>query len=555
MLLKLPARVLSLSLLLTNLYTAAQQPAKKSPPAPVVHQPKPEDERTKRGKALLNSAEAEAAALEGEMRAYAFLQAARAYAAFDSAKARELLDQAYTASQVNHDESASKTRLVQQILVTMAQAMPEKAEALLPYAPAEIRAEVLNALLRQYLKKRDFERANEMVLQLSREGEFPYRAAAQLMAALPKENSSDRQAIFGAALTAFKAGNTGDRPRRMAMMGGGLGDLVVRFWHDLPTPLVKEAVDAVLEDAEKQAQSSQRGRVMVATSKKANNFNSVYEYQAQKLLPVLREIDEAGAKRLTEKLQRLNPSLDLDGASFSSEAANDGEPEINFAVMGAGSGLSINSSGRFVQMQRAMAIQSLAAAKPQEALAQAGALEPEGRAMALEGIARVTAQRDAGIARKALAQLSDTVKSLDAEAQTRLLENAAQIYLRLKDAAAARRAIERGAEAAAKLYEKDSDKDAANQALKAYWPSAGAWKRLILTAARISEDFAVSLINDISDPEIKATQRLALAAELLGAPPDGTVTIVSQKGKPAQTMMEIRDGDGDEGMERELRER
>ena len=530
------------------------KPVKKSTPA------KSDDERTKRGKALLSVAEAEAGSLDGEMRAYAFLQAARAYATFDKAKARELLDQAYTASQVNHEETASKTRLVQQILVSMAAIAPDRAESLLPYAPTQIHPAVLNALLRQYLKKRDFDSAKDMVLQLSRSGDFPYGAASQLMTALPKENSADRQAIFGAALTSFQASSPSDRPRPLAMEGIGLADLVVRFWRDLPSELVKEAIDGVLDDAEKQAKASQGARIMVATNKKSSNFNSLYEYQAQKLLPVLREIDESEAKHLADKLTKLNPSLDPQaGSPLSRDATNDRAPEqtagdqMAFEMVGMGGpGLSPNASGKFLQMQRAMAVQSLAVSKPQDALAQAATLEPEARAMALEGIARVTAQRDAGVARKALDQLSDTVKSIDPEAQTRHLTSAAEIYLRLEDKASAKRAIEDAADAAEKLYQRDADKDSANQALKAYWPSSSAWKRLIRTANRISPEFAVSLVNDISDADIRATERLALAAELLGAEPDGSVTIVSQKGKPTQMMVEIGDDDSDEGLTQEV---
>lgn len=547
-------------MLLTILGSAAQSkpPAKKA--TPVTSTAKPEDERTKRGKVLLAAAENEAGELDGEMRAYALLQAARAYATFDKAKARELLDQAYTASQVNHEETASKTRLVQQILVNMAQIAPDRAESLLPYAPTQVRANVLNALLRQYLKKREFDRAKDMILQLSREGDFPYGAASQLMAALPKENSVDRQSIFGAALTSFESSTPSDRRRRLPMEGNGLGDLIVRFWRDLPSPLVKEAIDTVLDDAEKQSLASQGGRIMVATAKRSSNFNSVYEYQAQKLLPVLREIDESEAKRLADKLKQLNPSLDPEaGSPLSRDAANGrgseqpGGDQMAFEMVGMGGpGVSPNASGKFLQMQRAMAVQSLAVSKPQDALAQAGTLEPPARAMALEGIARVTAQRDSSVARKALDQLRDTVKNLDAEAQTRHLTSSAEIYLRMEDKASARRAIQNAADAVEKLYQRDADKDSANQALKAYWPSSSAWKRLIRTANRISPDFAVSLVNDISDADIRATQRLALAAELLGAQPDGSVTIISQKGKPTQMMVEIGDDDSDEGLTQEV---
>ncbi len=73
-------------------------------------------------------------------------------------------------------------------------------------------------------------------------------------------------------------------------------------------------------------------------------------------------------------------------------------------------------------------------------------------------------------------------------------------------------------------------------------------------ATRISQDFAVALINEIPDAEIKATQRLALAADLLGAPQDRSLTMVSRKGQPTQMMMEIGDGDGEADIAEELGE-
>jgi hypothetical protein len=510
---------------------------KKSPDARIR---KEEDERIKRGKRLLS--QAEASALEAEMRAYALLQTARAYAAFNLVKACDLLDQAYTASQTNQQDTPSKTRLVQQILVAMAQTIPDRAEELLPYVPAEIRGDVLNTLLRHYLKKKAFEPAKDMVLHLAREGDFPYDAAAQLMASLPKDNSMDRQAVFGAALTAFKASSGSGR-----MTFGGdvsdLGDLVVRFWRDLPASLTKEAIDTLLDAAEDpDVPSLQPRRIITINARKTSNFNSLFEYRAQQLLPILRKVDESEGKQLAEKLKKLNPTLntndELPVPSTDSESGEKQETSAHTQFAGLHIGRPRNASAvstKFMQIQRVLAIQDLAVSKPQDALTQASSLEPEPRAMALEGIARVTAKNDSRIARKALDELMGVAKNVELEAQERHLAAAARIYLRLDDKPAAQRAIERGVETAAQIYKYESSGEDANDALKAYWSSSTAWRRLIRLAVRISEDFAVSIVNEIPDPEIKATQRLALAGDLLGLPSDSNITIVWQKEKPTQT--------------------
>jgi len=126
--------------------------------------------------------------------------------------------------------------------VAMAQVAPERAEELLPYAPPKVRAAVLNALLGHYQKSKQFERAKEMVLRLARESEFPYAAAATLMASLPKQDSGNREAIFSAALTSFKTSTTNSNRPMLGM--NDLGTLVVRFWRDLPPALIREAIDA-----------------------------------------------------------------------------------------------------------------------------------------------------------------------------------------------------------------------------------------------------------------------------------------------------------------------
>ena len=543
--LKLPVAVF-VSCLLTISSTAYQTttPGKAAGKPTTAVPSKADDERIKHGKALLSQAEAEAGGLEGEMRAYALLQAARAYSSFDPSRASELLEQAYTASQVNHEETPSKTQLVQQILLAMAKVDPQHVEQLLPYTPPQVRARVLNVLLSNYIRNKEFERAKEMLQRNSRDVEFPYRAAAQLMAALPKQNSVDRQAIFGAALTSFKASSNKDNTMLMGLDPAGLTELVIRFWRDLPVSAVKEAIDVLLDDAQKtMSESKEPMRIAIASSKNTSSFNSLYEYRLQQLLPVLRQIDEAEAQKLSQKLKQLNPSLDTQAGPATTDAGADKQAEPRMQMMVSGG--SPAASSMVMQMRQVAAIEDLAEKNPKDALTQAALLAPRAKAMALEVIARMTIKKDASVSRRALDQLVETAPDLRPEEQARHLASAADVYLKLEDEASARKAIEKGTDSAAKLFREDSENDNVNEALKAYWPSSAAWRQFIRLAARISEPFALSLVNEIPDPEIKAVQRLALVGDLLGSPAEGTASIVSRKDHPTQMMLEAGEGDSE----------
>src|SRR6185369_11381465 len=78
--------------------------------------PKPTAEQLKRGRQMLERAEASAMGMERGMRAYALLQVANAYATTDKKKALELLDAALAARKAMDDsESESRSRLQEQI--------------------------------------------------------------------------------------------------------------------------------------------------------------------------------------------------------------------------------------------------------------------------------------------------------------------------------------------------------------------------------------------------------------------------------------------------------
>src|ERR1700730_1139952 len=75
--------------------------------------------------------------------------------------------------------------------------------------------------------------------------DYPYEQANQLMLALPEARAGDRLAIFTQALRHF------DQDQRTTWTVGSddFGTMIVRFWRQLPAPLVLDAVDQLLRKA------------------------------------------------------------------------------------------------------------------------------------------------------------------------------------------------------------------------------------------------------------------------------------------------------------------
>ena len=126
--------------------------------------PKPTPEQMRRGRQMLETAEASAYGMEGGMRAYALLQVAAGYTTTDKKKALELLDNALAATKgMDDDQAQTRNRLQEQILQAIVPLKPEKADELLNQVDPSARGRVLTSLLSYYQKNNDWDRAIEVV--------------------------------------------------------------------------------------------------------------------------------------------------------------------------------------------------------------------------------------------------------------------------------------------------------------------------------------------------------------------------------------------------------
>lgn len=512
-------------------------------------------QQQERGLKLLEIAEAQASGLQGNMRAYLQLQLARSYAQTNKAKAIELLESAMTATREADNEGTVtfRSQLQQQILRELVPLAPQRAEELLPQVEPDGREQVLNSLLGYYEKTKDLDRAMELVYQIGQEKEIPYGAAGRIMAALPPERGGDVLQLFTVAFASYR-----DHPHKQASIGGmDFASLVLRFWQRLPANLVHDAITEILKQA-----GDVNATLNMSSDAGTANFNSYYDYRLFELLPVLRQIDESEAQELLNKNQEIKAMLakyPQGAASIAPEMAEPGPPKpdskrdqkgrgTSFSVSdhapgtsGAGRSMAAQMAAQSFQEQQVRKIAADADKNPDTALAQAASISNlEMRADLYQMIARAAAKKDPTVAHSALDKLLAITDQLGDDFQLGALRSSAELYLQMGESDDAKKVVERGFKLAEKLLKTDTNADDPNKALKAYWPSAEAYRSFTRLAGQISPEWALTTLKEISDPEMNAVVTTALAQGWLGIS-RGT-TIVQMNSKNRNLMMMSTEG-------------
>ena len=522
--------------------------------------PKPSAEQLKRGHEMLERAEASALGMERGMRAYALLQVAHAYATEDKKKAIELLDDALAATKaMDANESESRDRLQTQILQAMVPLAPNRADELLPQIEPAARGPVLSSLLSYYQKNNDWDRAIAMVYRIAPDQEVPYDAVGRIMAALPEERSTDRQQLFATALNSYK--NHPSQRGRMMFGGGDFSSLILTQWKKVSRESVLDGIHTVLEQTKQQAQSSNSGApqptsVSMVSGSGAVQFGSRYEFRLFQLLPVLKQVDPSEADKLVKESQAVQGMMDKYPDGFNSfgppnssvPGRGNPSPMGNMMSMSVGGPPSGGGGGRAggaglpspMLMQQVAKIVQDAQKHPEDALANAGAIpDKQMRVQAFMGVAQVTAKANTSVTKQALEKALDGVGELDPAQQVNTVNSAANLYLEIEDTDAAKKTVEKGVKIADVVYKQDTNADDPNKALKAYWPSAEAYRSLLRVAAKISPAWAMELLKDVSDPEMKGMCQIALAQAWLDVS-SGPRTIMTTN-KNGTSMMQMRD--------------
>ncbi len=533
---------------------AAKSVEKAAPKTPAL------TERQQYGMKLLEIAEADAGSLEGAMRSFALLQVARGYQRSDRARMLALLESALTATRELPDDEIGRNQaadLQEAILDEVVKADPQRVDELLDTVQPRARTAALSSLLSYYERNKQQDRALEVIYRIGQDSEIPYGPAIRLMEKMTPQQGADFQRLFDTSLASYR--DHGPH-RSMSVGGGDFGGMVVRFWDRVPRETVRQAIDELLKDAE-EGDKKQAGKstFSLASDKGSLSFNSQYQYRLFQLLPALREIDETAAESLLKKYTEVAGMLaqypegtnTFNGRTQQSATMTQTPGEVGMSAgtraggSGSGGGTPMavfgtpdTLSARVQELSRAQKLVADSEQHPQDALASVSTLS-EGmmRCNALSGIARTNVKKNSAVARTALERLLAEVDKVEpAHQRPQFILTAFNLYQQMIDEDSAKKVVERGLSTADKLYAADSNADDPNKALKAFWPSTNAYRDFLRAAGKISPLWAMGILKEIKDPEVRAAAESALAQEWLDIP-RGRMMVQVSRGNRTETMI------------------
>lgn len=500
-------------------------------------------EQRKRAGKLLQDATANSADLSPAMRAYALSQIARAYSRTQPAKVGATLEDAFQAAVAIPQEERFKVDLEKDILRQLLPINRAKAEELLPQAESRARKDIMSALAQMYTKEKKFDQAHEEIRQIAQIEEYPYDVGTRLMLALPKDEAGLKQSIFSEALASYVT----HQHKGSSFGNGDFGEMVVRFHRILPSDQIVQAIDEML----KQAKESDAANLQISSSAGNASFGSYYEYRLFELLPILRDVDPGKAESLARDYQNVqallarypNGQQSLDPAMDDSPPADNQRSDMSFSVRsGTGRGGSAPPMGNEPTIRLAVRqIEDLSHKDPSQALSQARALPlRDGRMFprrdGLQAVIANTWKDKPTIAKSALQEMVKSADGLEPADKVDHYVDAARYYIKMDENEEAQKLLEKCQSFANDAIHQDANADNPNKALKAYWPSTNAWRKIVQTANQISPDLPDQLIKEIGDPDIKVLTQVDLAKAVVGAP-NGQVIVAVQRDKQNSIMM------------------
>jgi hypothetical protein len=528
--------------LIINTDTFAQAPTKPQPPPnPSVEQGGPTalSPERQRGLRLLKTAEAEAAGLAPDMRAFVLWRASYAYTVLDPKKAESVAKDSFLATEAIEDPPDNdhcgpvgsagdiKSWIQQRVLFDMIKKERiAETEEMLPRATEPVRGQVTEELVKHYISKKDLGRAQGLLSQMADSERYPFGVAADLLLAMGPDLSADRMTIFSQALNNFE-----QYPQKTEIGPYDWGSFVERTWDHVPAGVVLEAIDKSLEAA-KSKQS--HDRISMATDKGIVALNSAYELRLFQLLPVLEQLDKDKAESLLRdnaatrehlaKYPKGMQSLNAQGMSFSYGITDDESPQASQPASQEQARMQMAQQ----MTKRVNEVITEGEKNPQQAVNDALMLPVEDVSQNLQnssprGNALLAISRNIQKTRPTLAKaaLDEIMKFEDqlTPAEVKSLADLPKLYYELGDADSAKKALKAMLKAAEKLYARDTDAEDPNKAFKGTWPSTDFWRQCVQIAGKISPALAEEIIAGIPDQEVGASLKVAFASGLLGAIP------------------------------------
>jgi hypothetical protein len=465
------------------------------------------DQTKAEGIALIEQAIAEGSAYGPGTRASLYFLAGHALAKGHPELAADMFKGAYRTLEELPDEKIPGVGMLKgNITHETAMALPEQVEETLPQEQS-MREMAIATLVDVYVAKKKIDHAIELASQLQDPAIFV--PVHNLLNVIPKKDADKRARVFSFAVDQYRKNH---HTANIISFPDELGSLTTRFWNSLPSPLVIDAINVLLNDADTENQKDSNARTesifLTVQSPEGTKVAGFYDYRLNQVIPILRELDPPRAKGLSERQKAL---LDLRQAGGPPASLGPEKPQLSVAR----DSVSMLRAAEVMQRRRFIdEMVSSAKEDPETAINKSSRLtDVAARAEILVGIAKAYATKDPEIANAALAriEIGDNPKRLSLGT----MKNAADVAQKLGDKDLARAFVEACFKIARASYDHDSDRDHPNKALKLYWPSTHAWRDAFQLACGLAPEYAIEMLKTVPDPEIKAIQEIFVASSLL----------------------------------------
>lgn len=518
---------------------------------------------------LLLHAESASVALDPNSRCLLLYRTAGAWLPLEPSHAVQLYRESFASARESNP--ALRQYFEDLILNDLLPLSPSDVLDLLPNAETATRTRLYTALINFLLFQGDYPAAARAFERAVATGIQPRKGTIHVLASLPDSASAERIRIFAAAVHFYQA-----HPNPEGFKWT-LADLVARFYPQLPPVLVLQAIDTVLEGAERQEDQRPGGGIRMSFRDNSINFNSNYEFQLFAVAPALQHLDPPRAANLLARhpevisdLKRYPQGLaSLDELGYMpnrSIITPDHHKPIGLQLFNTaefGQNLSPMDMGLEFTIPRNLNILGVTGSVvyfPNPNDPEASILDRTGtcptdvphrldlartvpilrkvptfcsgpfaagcsysdtfpRAYLIKVIAeRCTYYLDPAAARAALHDELETLTQMPEEAQVEFLATAADLYLRLGDREAATGVIGRGFNAASTIRGHELSSEKLHNVPIGIWASAEAYRRMITLGVNASLDVTRKLTDEIPDSNLRELEQVMLARALLGVP-------------------------------------
>ncbi len=447
------------------------------------------------------------------------------YRLFDHTKSVEFLRRAFAATAALPEETGETVRSAHQSEVVKAMAdisLPGAIELLRsmtnPAGDFDNKISASGKVIQLLLIKQEFDRAIEVVNLTPEGADYPYRAVERIFATLPV-NDPRRVILAGNALAAYR--------RRSS---GPFVELVARHWRELPRPLANEALDALVkgmldrpkDSSEAKATLGEDGSVQLneETAVQLASLNQVLQglqpKLGEELLAKNLDLRAAVARRPDGKLPDPPPDV------TPSEGLKQDDLMVPMNLLYADS-LSERAAGlRQLEQADGEAQKILAAIPkdPQYAISLVPSIPFVSlRADLLARIARSIGAKDSAAGKALLGRCMTQIDELaDPGDRVTPLMAVAEAAHEAKDNQTAWEVLGKALDAVAQLYQRDSNAERPNQALREYWPSIQLSRLVAWRTGKLFGVDAQELLANIHEPELALVSQIEMAGALLGEP-------------------------------------